>query len=95
MKKKLIQKKPSMTVEIDKTTAGLTKAVSERALFARINRKLRREADQILRRNNWRYNCGRYFITDYENNVVATQLDLEQTGRDLGVLAPHEALATD
>ena len=41
-----------------------------------------------------RQNVGEYYLIDaYRNCVMRTDIDLEQVGRELGALAPHETLA--
>jgi hypothetical protein len=76
-------------------------AVSGRALFQRINRKLKGENRQIRTARGffdgsyWHEdtNLGRYYVLDLKRNfVVVTRVDLEDFGRKLGVLAEGEEL---
>lgn len=75
--------------------------VSERALIARINRALKREDDlaqlKTCREDSRAYStCGRYYIVDHSRNTItATHVDLENLGRELGVLADHEEVEPD
>ena len=71
-------------------------AVSERALIARINRKLAKDGWQLRRargfwdRNQWHpdSNLGRFFIVDVDRNfIVNTHIGLEAYGRELDALA--------
>lgn len=71
--------------------------VSERALFARINRLLQKDG-MFIRRcredSQSAHVLGRYFVIDAQRNcVVEKDIDLEQLGRDRGVLAEYEVLA--
>jgi hypothetical protein len=89
--------------------AAKTKAyamVSERALIARINRKLKKD-DVCLKkargfhdanRGHWYpdSNLGWYYTVDFMRNaIVHTHLDLEAYGRELEVLAGWEKLEDD
>lgn len=75
--------------------------VSERALFQRINRRLKQK-DQLLRtaRGVWdgprwyeNSDLGRFYIIDiHRNTLVSTHVDLEAYARKLDVLAPWEEL---
>ena len=70
--------------------------ISERALIARINRKLRRNWAQLRKSRPGRAmsNLGDYFVVDTYNNIVTDfQLNLEEFGRDEGVLGSNERLA--
>jgi hypothetical protein len=70
--------------------------VSERALIARINRKIA-DDDLILKRTrNARaeLDLGRHYTINFRVNFVADKhIDLEGYGRELGVLKPYEALS--
>ncbi len=71
--------------------------VSERALFARINRVLAKE-EKSLRRcredsSSYR-DCGRYYIIDIRRNyVMNTDVDLAAFAKELGLLRPFEELS--
>lgn len=71
--------------------------VSERALFSRIDRALRRNGEMLRRcRSNSRdyHTVGDFYTVDIERNaVVSTHVDLEQHGRELKVLHANEQLA--
>jgi hypothetical protein len=70
--------------------------ISERALIARINRKLARDGQQLRvnTSNAWRQDLGNYYVLDGNiNSVVSTHEDLEPLARELGCLKPHERLA--
>jgi hypothetical protein len=74
--------------------------VTERALIARINRKLK-TAGRVLRvkRGNWRNDIsGPYYLVDVKNNTVvagasaANRIDLEKFARKLGTLEEYEEI---
>jgi hypothetical protein len=71
--------------------------VTERALFSRIDRALRRE-DPLQRLRKMRGEAairelGWICIWDYSMNIpMSWHLDLETLGRDLGVLRPDETV---
>lgn len=71
--------------------------VSERALFSRINRVLLKDGETIRRcRTDSRsyHNLGSYYTVDFSRNaVVDSMIDLEEYGREIGVLRPFEAMA--
>jgi hypothetical protein len=73
--------------------------VSERALVARINRKLEGDSEAIRRcrrdSKGWS-ELGDYYLIDLEKNcLIAKDVDLQDFARKLGVLANHEALGED
>ena len=73
--------------------------VTERALMARINRKLKHE-DRVLRRcgeGSRSYNTlGRYYVLDtHKNIVVDLQVDLSHLAGELDAMTPHEELVED
>jgi hypothetical protein len=90
------------------TMAARTKSrvpVGERALIARINRRLKEE-DRQLRRARGFYDSqgywnedtdlGRYYIIDWRRNFVVDKcIDLEECGRSCGALAAWECLADE
>lgn len=72
--------------------------ISEAALAKRISRKLAHEG-LILRKNRdnsrWLHDLGYYYVVNsYFNRIEHPHVDLEAWGRDLGVLADNEALAS-
>ena len=72
--------------------------VSENALIKRINRKLKLQ-DQALRKarsERVRLDLGQYFIVDFRRNLsLDTNINIEEFGREIGVLAPREVLARE
>jgi hypothetical protein len=92
----IIAEEPSVTT--DTTSTPLTSAarvpVSERALVARINRKLKPESKQLRRTRGERAirEHGYYHIIDWNLNVVLgyQDLNIETLGRELGVLKAWE-----
>jgi hypothetical protein len=68
--------------------------ITEGALIARIKRKLAHSGDRFcLSRGRMRACYGRWHIVDRTNTVTASGDDLEDLGRQLGVLARKERLA--
>lgn len=73
--------------------------VSERALFARINRKI--YADDLVLRScpatrRDHQNLGDYYLVNWRSNGVAGKyIDLEDYGREVGALRDYEELAED
>ena len=70
--------------------------ISESALFSRINRRLEKE-DQALRMtahsSRWFTDTGRFYIVDLHTNfIITSHVDLQQLGRELGVLKANEIL---
>jgi len=69
--------------------------VTSEALAKRINRQLIKQGRQLRKTRSWRaqVNLGDYYITDTRRNfVVASNIDLEAYGRNLGVLHANEQL---
>jgi hypothetical protein len=71
--------------------------VTERALMARINRKLSHD-DEVLKKcrpdSQWYHDLGDYYGVDLRRNAVVYQhRGLEEFGRELGVLRDFEELA--
>jgi hypothetical protein len=80
---------------MDKKEKPTMVPVSERALVQRINRKLWKESEVLkAARPNTRavQDLGRYYVIDDRNRVVRQHCDLEEMGRELGVLAAYERL---
>jgi hypothetical protein len=73
--------------------------VSERALFARINRKIHGDDLTLRRCTEARRNyqdLGDYYLLDRRiNGVVGKDVGLEAYGRDVGVLKDYEVLADE
>lgn len=68
--------------------------LTARALLQRINRKLLPDSERIVKtRSRWVSTVGDYFRIDLNKNaVVDHDVNLENLGRELGVLRPYEAL---
>ena len=69
--------------------------ITERALYQRINRKLKHDSWQLrtARTPQVETSVGHHFIVDLNCNAITTQhVDLEALGRELGVLQPWENL---
>ena len=74
------------------------KVVSERALYQRINRALAKDGERLrkLRGERWRSDLGDYYTIDVQGNyIIATYVDLEGWGREMGVLKAHESVADE
>ncbi len=72
--------------------------VSERALVARVNRRLARQGQRLRvypYASGPYYEYGRYLIVDDRNHRGAGYDDLEQLARDYSVLKPFESVKTD
>lgn len=71
--------------------------VSERALIARLNRKLAQECLQVKKcRVDSRdyFNLGDYYVIDLRANFINSQnVDLTVLAKEYGVLAGYEELA--
>jgi hypothetical protein len=67
--------------------------VTERALYQRINRKLKHENQSLRTARSEDTNLGRYFIVDtYRNQLVDSHVNIEKLGRKLEALAAWEEL---
>jgi hypothetical protein len=66
--------------------------VAERALVARINRKLAKHGESLRRcppSSRWHLELGDYYAIDLNVNAVVRQrIPLESWGRELGCLRP-------
>jgi hypothetical protein len=72
--------------------------VSQAALIKRINRKLAHLGEQLktCRGERWLHELGTYYTIDTNrNSITGKHIDLEQYGRELGVLAPCESVDDD
>jgi len=71
----------------------MNEKISEQALMQRINLQLAKK-DEILKKSKgglWHSDTGDYFIIDENtNSMVATNIDLEILGKELGVLKNYE-----
>jgi hypothetical protein len=71
--------------------------VSERALFARCDRALKKNGESLKRSRDESasfHELGRFYTVDIQRNVIAAKdVDLEQLARELDVLRPFEALS--
>jgi hypothetical protein len=69
--------------------------ISERALAARISRRLARDGETLhrTRGDRWRGELGAWYVADAGRFVVAKHCDLEALGRETGALQAGEALA--
>ena len=69
--------------------------VSEQALLKRINRVLAKRGERVRtpRSQRGRVELGVYYVSDVDRNyIVATDIDLEVWGRDLGCLTTREVV---
>lgn len=68
--------------------------LNERAFLRRINRRLAKEGQQIKRcafRSKHYSSLGRYYSVDiYTNCVTAQHIDLDEWGKEFGILATQE-----
>ena len=59
---------------------------SERAIVARINRKLSKTGDRLrvcCEGSKWFNDLGRYYATNNRNVIIAAHIDVEQWAREL------------
>lgn len=66
-------------------------AISDRALLARVNRKLAKQDDpsrvRVCREDSRDFNqLGRYYATDYSNHLIGSDIDLQEWARELKVI---------
>jgi hypothetical protein len=69
--------------------------ITERALYQRINRRLKRDGErlQTARSQSTELSVGRYYIVNGDGNYILHQhVDLEAWGREFGVIQPWEQL---
>ncbi len=79
-------------------TAKTTVPVGERALIARINRKLKPEGEKLkkLRGERWLNDLGQYYVVnEHFNRVEQQHVDLEELARACGALEAWEHLADE
>lgn len=71
--------------------------ITERALTMRIKRALSREdASRLCRTRSGsraEMDLGEYYVLDSRNLPTSTHVDLEDLGRELGVLKDYEAMS--
>ena len=65
------------------------------AALQRINRRLAGEQQSLrITRDRWRSNLGDFYLLDLTRNVVvASHVNPEELGRELGVLEPWESVS--
>jgi hypothetical protein len=71
--------------------------VFEQLLIQRINRKLSADAKQLKTARSFQMetSAGRHFIVDLRrNSIERQQIDIEELGHELGVLAASEVLSS-
>lgn len=76
-----------------KQTAPVRVSVSRAALFARINRQLRKqdEALKVARSEKARQDLGDFYLLNLEfNGIIGKDVNPAELGRELGVLRPWE-----
>jgi hypothetical protein len=68
--------------------------IAEKALYQRINRKLRADGEVLKRaRGNVETTLGEYYVVNVERNFVAQHhVDIAELGREIGVMAEWESL---
>jgi hypothetical protein len=76
------------------TTRTQTVGISERALLARIRRKLAAEGEFLVtdRRHPDTANWLGYYIVNGQNGIVAQNCDPEKLAKELGCIRPWEHL---
>jgi hypothetical protein len=68
-------------------------ALSESAIISRINRALRTQGEVLRRcRESSRgfQELGRFYVVNERNFICQKDVDLDELGRELGVLRPNE-----
>lgn len=71
------------------------KAVTEKSVLARINRKLYHKGEVLrkLRGERWFTSLGEYFVVDLRlHAVIDTHVGLEALAREIGVLSDCEEI---
>lgn len=72
--------------------------VTVRALFQRLNRRLKANDQKLVaaRSERVRAEVGDYFVIDTaRNTVVAMHVDLNELAREVGALAGHESVVEE
>jgi hypothetical protein len=69
--------------------------ITTRALSQRIQRELAKDGRKLKKaRGAYEPSVGTYFIVNEQDHIVSKKIeDLEQLGRDLGVIAEYERVA--
>lgn len=69
--------------------------VTRRALVQRINRKLAATGEKLIatRGEIARHELGEFYRVNASGSITSKDDDLENLGRELGVLKPYEVLA--
>lgn len=79
------------------TKKGVKVNITERALIQRINRKLGHDNQRLQTTRDtsrWIHDLGRYSIVDLQRNAICAQdVDLQELGKELGVLRAWETVA--
>jgi hypothetical protein len=88
-----------MTMTASETEIDNRTPVSERALAARVDRKLRQQGSMLRRcppSSRWHYDLGYYYTIDIRRNAIESRhIDIEDWGRELGCLKPWERLVDE
>lgn len=69
------------------------KKISKEALYKRVARRLRRDGEYLRTARTWTTDTGWHYVVDDRNCITAGNLNLEQYGRELGVLRADEQIA--
>jgi hypothetical protein len=70
--------------------------VSERAVFLRVQRKLKANGEMIKKcrpTSKWYNDLGEYYIIDERNFIARKNVDLEECAKQYGCIAKHEEIA--
>jgi len=73
---------------------SLSVTITESAAVSRINRALAKDSQRLVapRSAAARRELGRYIVSTTTGNVIASQCDLTELGRELNVLTPSETV---
>jgi hypothetical protein len=81
-----------------KTSVSPKVSVSERALFQRVNRKLKKNHERLCKTRGDQYRWAYYVLNTYTNTIdgkhpiMDSKADVERFARELGVLQAYEQL---
>ena len=80
-----------------KTTVSPKVSVSERALFQRVNRKLKKDHERLCKTRGDQYRWADHVLNTYTNTIdgkhpIMDKADVERFARELGVLQAYEQL---
>ena len=68
-------------------------SVLEKAVIARINRRLAHTEQKLHKSRRWNSDLRNYYIIDWRFNTVAAAYDsLDEVAREVGALEDHETL---